>query len=52
MHRIYLAFGLCGLLLPCLTNRLSSQPIETDELDQVSTSGAQRWRSKAWQDPV
>ena len=39
MHRIYLAFGLCGLLLPCLTNRLSSQPIETDELAKYQRAG-------------
>ncbi len=32
MHRTYLAFGLCGLLFTGLTNRVSGQHNETDEL--------------------
>ena len=50
MHRIYLAFGLCGLLFACLTNRLGGQPIETNELAayrQAGLEGGDPARGKA-----
>ncbi len=50
MHRIYLAFGLCGLLFTGLTNRLSGQQNETDELAayrQAGLNGGDPKRGKA-----
>ncbi|MDR3623378.1 MAG: CehA/McbA family metallohydrolase [Paludisphaera borealis] len=39
MPRIYLAFGLCGLLFGGLTDRLSGQQIEKDELAAYRQAG-------------
>jgi putative heme-binding domain-containing protein len=39
MHRTYRVIGLCGLLLACLTNRISGQQTEKDELAAYRRAG-------------
>ena len=39
MHRIYLVFGLCGLLFTCTTNRVGGQQDEKDELAEHRRAG-------------